>query len=750
MPTTPWRLAVAATTVSMTLGQVAPVMAEPPAVAVQSQVSPPGRVGRLAHDSGSVAFHTADQTTWSPAILNYPITTGNALWTEQSAEAVVEISGNRLAMDGATEFDVATLDDHALVASTPQGEVYLSLRSVPNGDSYTIQTPRGAVQITAVGRYEIIAGDTDHPTLVTVVEGAAQITGANLALQVNAGQMASIDGSTGFQGVVGPMRPDAFLTKMLAQERPAARSAVAVPAVVAQMTGCEDLDQYGAWSDTPQNGAVWYPRVDSGWVPYRHGRWSYVAPWGWTWVDDAPWGFAPFHYGRWIQTDERWGWVPADPGVAAYPRPVYAPALVSWVDIGAAAAIGVAAGALLGDRSVGWVPLGPNEPYYPPYSHALNYVRTMNAPNIRNVNQVITVNTVTIGSNNRTVVQNFVNRGGATIVPAAVMARSAPIAAAAHPLAPEQFTQFHAQFVPPVRPNATTIGVTPGVARQFNFAAPAGPNAAGPAINPAAFRPVPRGGAPGFVPALRPANVAGAPVPPPGSPGLAGGPAPGGEPQRPPGVPPRGPGGPVAGVEPGHATAAPDIARPGVLPALRQATPPGGEPARPPGLPPAGEPLRPVEPGRPGGPPERHGEPGRAAEAGRPGIAAAPGAATQPPRDGVPGRPAFAPPSGGLRAAEPNRAASPGLARPNIAPPAAGPRGFEPSREAPPRPFVHPAPPALQPHAPAPPMRAAAPPPHPASAPRPVPPPHAAPPPRPAPPARPAPGPHPGPREERR
>jgi hypothetical protein len=699
-----WRVTAAATAMSMTLGGFAPAIAAPPPIAVSNSISPPGRVGRLAHFSGTVSFHTADQTSWSPATLNYPITTGNALWTEPSADALVEVSGNRLAMDGATEFDIATLDDHALIGSTPQGELYLSLRSVPNGDTYTIQTPRGAVQIAAVGRYEIVAGDTDHPTTVTVVEGAAQITNTNIALQVGAGQMASINGTTDFQGAVGPLHQDAFLTKMLAQERPAARSAVAVPAVVASMTGCEDLDQYGAWSETPQNGSVWYPKVESGWVPYRHGRWSYVAPWGWTWVDDAPWGFAPFHYGRWIQNDDRWGWVPADPGVQAYPQPVYAPALVSWVDIGAAAAVGAAAGALLasrGDRSVGWVPLGPNEPYYPPYSHSLNYVRSMNVTNVRNVTQVINQENVQGGMNNRTVVQNFVNRGGATVVPVGAMAQSAPIAPAARPLSPEQFARARGQFQPPIQPTAATVGVTPAVARQFNFAPAARPGVAGPAINPAAFRPGgPRGAAPAFVPGLRPGGGA-APVATQPNPAAA----------------------PSAVAGPAHPTA-PEAARPGVLPELRPATPPGAEPIRPPGVAAPGAPARPGEPGRPGVP-----------EAARPGPPSP--AAAQAPRPPEPARPPAA-----VDAVRPQPQTAPPRLAP-VAPPRAAPIANPPRA-----PQVRPAPVAPRP---APPPRAVAPPP-----PRPAaPPPRPSPPPRPAQTARPAPPPrpaqavpHPGPREE--
>ena len=453
---------------------------------IPPRADPPARVGRLASLSGAVSYHTEDADHWTPAVLNFPVTTGDVFWTDPHARAGIGISGNRLTLGDSTELDMTTLDDHALVATEAQGEVCMRLQQVPQGDTYSVQTPRGIVQIAAAGRYEVVAGDAEHPTTVTVVDGAAQVTGPNLSLQLGPRQTASITGADNFAGTVVAMQTDAFLTSCLADERPAPHPAIAVPAYVELMTGADDLGQYGEWQDTPQYGTVWYPQVETGWIPYRHGRWSYVAPWGWTWIDDAPWGFAPFHYGRWIERDNRWGWVPAEPGNAAAPsyRPVYAPALVTF--IGAGAAIGLAAGSF-GHGSVGWVPLGPNEPYYPPYRANLDYVRNLNRTSISNVNQIITSN-VTV-NDNRSSVQNFVNRGGATVVPSAVMSGSQPLGAVGQPLAPAQMAQLRAQARSGVNPVAATVGVTPTVARQFNFAPAAASPAAGPAFQRLAARP---------------------------------------------------------------------------------------------------------------------------------------------------------------------------------------------------------------------------------------------------------------------
>ena len=271
-----------------------------------------------------------------------------------------------------------------------------------------------------------------------------------------ANQTASVTGSDTFQGEVGPAQRDAFLTAMLASERPPQPQGVAPPPVVAAMPGGDDLAQYGSWSDSPEYGQVWYPQVAQDWVPYREGRWAYVAPWGWTWVDSAPWGFAPFHYGRWVEAGGRWGWIPGG-GVGA-PRPVYAPALVTFLGVGAVAGIGIGA-ALAGGR-VGWLPLGPREPFRPWYRASDRYFRQVNVAHVTNfttINRDVTIN-------------NFANRRAATVVPTSAMTASRPVGTSFQRVDPAQLAQARPVFgQQPLRPAPTTVGVTPVVARQLGL-----------------------------------------------------------------------------------------------------------------------------------------------------------------------------------------------------------------------------------------------------------------------------------------
>jgi hypothetical protein len=458
-----------------------PPPAASPAQPGQAQGDPPARVGRIASETGAVSFRTTADTQWSAATLNYPVSTGNAFWTEPTAQAELEISASRVALAGQTEFDVTTLDDSGLQGVARQGEAWFHLVDLAPNEVWSVQTPRGMVRLTQAGRYDIAAGTTEQPTLITVLEGAAELDGPGLSLKIAANQTATVTGSDPFQGSVGPAVRDAFVEAKLKAEHPPSHPGASIPAQYSFITGVEDLSDYGEWSQASDYGEVWYPPVPASWVPYRDGEWAYVAPWGWTWVDSAPWGYAPFHYGRWAHIDDRWGWVPGDPSAAS--RPVYAPALVSFIGLSAGVAVGAAVAG-----SMGWVPLGPNEPYHPWYHASPNYLRQINTGHVRDpaaIDSPVSIN-------------GFVNRAAATSVPASVMTESRPIRTAARPVPARAFAAMHPLIGdPPLRPTVATFGVTPAVARQLSLV-PTGrgimPRRAAP--GPVVEVPEPGGGAP--------------------------------------------------------------------------------------------------------------------------------------------------------------------------------------------------------------------------------------------------------------
>jgi hypothetical protein len=410
------RILALTTSVSMVLPSL-------PQTALAQDATPPARVGQIAGITGSVSFNGSGSGGWAAASINYPVSDGDALYTQDAAQASIALDASKITLAGSTELQITQLDQNNFAATESQGEVFLSVTDLQPGQTFTVTTPRGAASITQDGQYDLAAGDTSAPTVITVFQGAATVTAPGATLQVPPGQAAVLSGSDQTTAQLGQAEPDAFASSMLAQAAPPPPPYV--PPVAEQMTGTTELATYGSWDQSPQYGAVWYPRVNSGWAPYREGHWAFIAPWGWTWVENEPWGFAPFHYGRWVDEHDRWGWAPCPAyqggdGGPQY-RPVYAPAVVSFFGLGVA--VGITAAALSSGR-IGWVPLGPNEPYYPSYHASPDYIRRINIVNVRNIN---TVN-VTNNYYGNAAPDHFANRRAATFIPAADMSRGAPVA----------------------------------------------------------------------------------------------------------------------------------------------------------------------------------------------------------------------------------------------------------------------------------------------------------------------------------
>jgi hypothetical protein len=409
---------------STALGLAAPALAQ-----TAANPAPPTRVGQIAAITGSVSFNgAASNGAWTTATLNYPLTTGDTLFTQPGGQAAIALDASRLTLGPNTELQITSLDDQNFTATESQGELFLHLTELAPGQNFTVATPRGNVTVTGAAELDIAAGDAGTPTTVAVLAGSADIGGTTVA----AGQEAELTGTNPVSANLVPMQSDAFMTHLMTQMAPPPPPYA--PQAVAQMTGINELAAYGSWDQSPEYGAVWYPNVSPGWAPFREGHWAYIAPWGWTWVDNEPWGFAPFHYGRWIDHGGRWGWVPvayAD-GYAEGVQPVYAPAVVSFFGLGAGVAI---TAAVLSSGSVGWVPLGPGEAYYPPYRVSPDYLHRINRIEVRNY--------VDLHVDNHVDFNHYANLRGATYIRAAEMAHGDPVGHDGHPVPHGMLQQAH-------------------------------------------------------------------------------------------------------------------------------------------------------------------------------------------------------------------------------------------------------------------------------------------------------------------
>jgi hypothetical protein len=383
---------------------------------------PPSRVGRLNYMNGPVSFRPASVEDWTAATLNYPLTTGDHLWTDQGGQTEIHVGSTAIRMGSQTAMSFLNLNDQIAQISLTAGVVNVHIRFLGENESVEVDTPNSAVSLLRSGDYRINADADNAITMVNVRGGEAEVTAGGHAFPVRSQQSARLSGMDNpTQDIAGVPPPDAFDGWCDSRER-REMSAVSARYVPREMVGYEDLDQYGVWVNVPPYGMVWRPTtVAAGWAPYHMGHWAWVEPWGWTWIDDAPWGFAPFHYGRWAFAGGMWIWAPGRLVVGGpVLRPVYAPALVAFVGgsnfnvaIGVGGGVGMAA----------WFPLGPGEVYRPAYHVSAVYVQNINIVHVSNVAVITNVGVVHYA--NQTVV------GAVTVVPHEVFVGARPVAVAA-------------------------------------------------------------------------------------------------------------------------------------------------------------------------------------------------------------------------------------------------------------------------------------------------------------------------------
>jgi hypothetical protein len=339
----------------------------------QEEGDPPGRVGRIAQREGPVRWFDQEEQRWDDAQLNLPLTQGDRVVTEAGGRAELRIGSTLLIVDEASELAFDRLDDDELRVRVLRGRVALRLRSDEIAREVAFGSDDAWLRPLRAGLYGLQREGA--MTEATSWRGQLQLDDGS-RLIVDAGRRVQLwRADSELRLRLAAIEDDAFASRVRAADRDEERAAAATRHVSPEMTGWEDLGRYGRWDQHPEYGAVWAPTaVAVDWAPYRDGRWVWLRPWGWTWVDAAPWGFAPFHYGRWMRWHARWVWVPG-PVVA---RPVFAPALVAWID---APAVGI--GIRLGNVSFSWMPLAPWEPYRPAYHASPRYFTRVDPPEWR-------------------------------------------------------------------------------------------------------------------------------------------------------------------------------------------------------------------------------------------------------------------------------------------------------------------------------------------------------------------------------
>lgn len=322
---------------------------------------PPAVVGRISAVQGQVTLVGSDDGDGEPvaASLNWPVTGANHLNTGRGARTEFRVGSTAVRLDADSDLEILDMDDDLLRLRLNYGSVSVRVRSPESLRDFELSTPQARVTLLEPGVVRVDVERIADTSQVYVLGGSARVEGAGTSMVVSNGRKVDVNSTDVSTGVAGR---DGF--DVWADERDRQAEAVVTSRYVSSgITGYEELDRNGSWTESVEYGPLWAPRnVGVDWAPYRDGRWTWLAPWGWTWVDNAPWGYAPSHYGRWVTVNSRWFWAPGRPSG----RPVWAPALVGWVG-------GDGYSHQHRGPGLGWFPLSPRERYVPGYRVSNNY-----------------------------------------------------------------------------------------------------------------------------------------------------------------------------------------------------------------------------------------------------------------------------------------------------------------------------------------------------------------------------------------
>jgi hypothetical protein len=353
-----------------------------------TQVDTSAGVARVSLIHGDVSTQRGDSGDWAAAALNQPIVSGDKVSTGADSRAELQLDyANILRLSDNSQATIATLSRNQMQVQVGQGLVDYTVLKGTEAD-VEIDTPNVAIHPRrgdGVYRIEISA---DGDTRVIVRNGEAEISTPQGSTRLEKGQAATIHGTgseTAYKVEDAPSK-DSWDSWNNDRDN-TIRNAQSWGRTNRYYTGSEDLDAYGRWVNVPDYGQVWSPAVSAGWVPYRDGRWVWEPGWGWTWVSYEPWGWAPYHYGRWFLYGDSWMWWPGP----VYPRyrPIWAPAYVSFFGFG-----GGGWGFGFGFGSVGWLPCGPGDRFFPWWGR---HRSTFNVVNVTNITNITNVRNRTVG-----------------------------------------------------------------------------------------------------------------------------------------------------------------------------------------------------------------------------------------------------------------------------------------------------------------------------------------------------------------
>ena len=223
-------------------------------------------VGRISLMNGQVSVQRGDSAEWVAGVVNAPLIAGDRVATAENSRAEVQFdSSNMFRMGANAEVHLTQLESTHYQMEFGKG--ILTFRVLrPSDASVEIDTPSVAVRPARVGTYRISVGDAGE-TQVTARAGSVEVYSPRGSQTVAAGQtlIARGDPADPEYQVLPAAGYDEWDRWNDARDRSLTQSGS--PQYVGQgVSGAEDLDGYGTWTNVDGYGEVWRPTVAPDWL----------------------------------------------------------------------------------------------------------------------------------------------------------------------------------------------------------------------------------------------------------------------------------------------------------------------------------------------------------------------------------------------------------------------------------------------------------------------------------------------------
>ena len=209
---------------------------------------PPSRVARMNFTQGSVSFQPGGEGDWVTAVPNRPLTTGDNLWADQGSRAEMHVGSTAIRLAPETSVTFLDLDDRTTQLRLSAGTVIVRVRHLDDGDVVEVDTPNLAFNLQHTGEYRVDVDSNGDMTNVQRLERPRRSHGWRIFLHRRGRPVGAFlrHRSVELRHRATAGAPMISTTGRFERDH-REDGAESANYVSPEMTGYEDLDDYGHW-----------------------------------------------------------------------------------------------------------------------------------------------------------------------------------------------------------------------------------------------------------------------------------------------------------------------------------------------------------------------------------------------------------------------------------------------------------------------------------------------------------------------